>query len=111
MTKDPEPDQESFRDSISTIKKDGKRNWIYPKKPSGRFYNRRTLFSYVLLILLFAWPWIKVNGHPLFLINIIQRKFIMFGIAFWPQDTFLLDRKSTRLNSSHVSESRMPSSA
>ena len=30
---------------------------------------------------------------------------------FWPLESFIVDRKSTRLNSSHVSESRMPSSA
>ena len=33
------------------------------------------------------------------------------ALFFAPTVAFLLDRKSTRLNSSHVSESRMPSSA
>jgi cytochrome c oxidase accessory protein FixG len=31
----------------------------------------------------------KVNGHPLMLFNVIERKFILFGIPFWPQDFFL----------------------
>lgn len=30
---------ESFRDSIATVTEDGKRAWIYPKKPKGRYYN------------------------------------------------------------------------
>ena len=30
---------ESFRDSLTTVSKEGKRKWIYPKKPSGKFYN------------------------------------------------------------------------
>lgn len=28
---------ESFRDSIGTINEDGKRNFIFPKKPTGSF--------------------------------------------------------------------------
>ncbi len=81
--------QESFRDSISTISKEGKRSWIYPKKPSGRYYKARTIVSIVLLALLFGGPFMKVNGHPLMLFNVIERKFILFGIPFWPQDFFL----------------------
>ncbi|MFN5347607.1 MAG: cytochrome c oxidase accessory protein CcoG [Bacteroidota bacterium] len=80
---------DSFRDSISTISKDGNRNWIFPKKPKGRFYNKRTLFSYFLLAVMFVGPFIKLNGHPFMLLNVVERKFILFGIAFWPQDFYL----------------------
>ncbi len=38
--------EESFRDSIATIDKKGKRAFIYPKIPVGRFYNKRKLLSY-----------------------------------------------------------------
>jgi cytochrome c oxidase accessory protein FixG len=82
-------DQESFRDSIATINKDGNRNWIFPKKPKGPLYNKRTVVSIVLLTLLFGGPFMKVGGHPLMLFNILERKFIIFGIAFWPQDFHL----------------------
>ena len=34
----PELDQ-SFRDSVATIGDDGKRVWINPLKPKGKFYN------------------------------------------------------------------------
>jgi cytochrome c oxidase accessory protein FixG len=80
---------ESFRDSVATISKEGKRNWIYPKKPKGPFYNKRTIVSMFLLALMFGGPFLKVNGHPLMLFNILERKFIIFGIAFWPQDFHL----------------------
>ena len=80
---------ESFRDSIGTIKADGSRNWIYPQKPKGRFYNRRTIVSIVYLILFFSIPFIKLNGDPLLLMNIVERKFIIFGLVFFPQDLFL----------------------
>ena len=80
---------ESFRDSIATIGEDGKRTWIYPKKPHGKLYNKRTIVSIILLTLLFSGPFMKWNGHAMFLFNVIQRKFILFGIPFWPQDFFL----------------------
>jgi cytochrome c oxidase accessory protein FixG len=80
---------ESFRDSISTINKEGKRAWIFPKKPSGKYYNKRKLVSYVLLLMLFSFPFIKVNGHQFILLNFIERKFNIFGFPFWPQDFYL----------------------
>jgi len=79
---------DSFRDSIATIK-DGKRNWIYAQKPKGALYNKRTILSIVYLVVFFTLPFIKVAGEPLFLINIPERKFILFGAIFWPQDLFL----------------------
>ncbi|MFN0188199.1 MAG: 4Fe-4S binding protein, partial [Bacteroidia bacterium] len=86
----PLPDPKgSFRDTVATISEDGKRNWIYPKKPKGDFYNKRTAVSIFFLILLFGGPFMKINGHPLMLFNILERKFILFGIAFWPQDFHL----------------------
>jgi cytochrome c oxidase accessory protein FixG len=77
---------ESFRDRVSTISKEGKRAWIFPKKPKGRFYDRRTVVSVIMLLLLFSGPFLSIDGHPLMLFNILERKFILFGIAFWPQD-------------------------
>ncbi len=80
---------DSFRDSISTISKDGDRKWIFPKKPTGRLHQKRIIVSIVLLTLLFSGPFMRLNGHPLFLLNVIERKFILFGVPFWPQDFFL----------------------
>src|SRR5690606_22893657 len=80
---------ELFRDSVATITKEGKRNYIHPKKPKGRFYNRRTLFTIFYLIIFVAVPFIKVHGEPLIMFNIMERKFIIFGMVFWPQDFFI----------------------
>ncbi len=79
-------EHDSFRDSISTVDKKGKRVWIFPKKPFGKYYNKRKLVSYLLLILLFSGPYITIGGEPLLLINILERKFVIFGQIFWPQD-------------------------
>ena len=81
--------QESFRDSVATISKEGKRNFINPKKPKGRLYNLRTLFSVFYLAVFFSLPFIKVHGEPLLMLNILERRFIIFGMIFWPQDFFI----------------------
>lgn len=83
-------DQESFRDHLSTVSKEGKRNWIYPKKPSGRYYKARNVVAIILLLFFFSGPFITVNGQPLLMLNILERKFVIFGMAFWPQDLHLL---------------------
>ena len=80
---------QSFRDSVATISKEGKRNYITPQQPKGKLYHLRTYFSYFYLILFFTLPFIKIGGEPIFLFNILERKFIFFGVIFWPQDFFI----------------------
>lgn len=77
---------DSFRDKQGTIGDQGKRVWVYPQRPKGRKYNARTIVSYILLAILVITPFIKVNGNPFMMFNIIERKFILFGTIFWPQD-------------------------
>ena len=81
--------KESYRDSVATITKEGKRNFINPKKPKGRLYNLRTRFSIFYLVVFFTLPFIKVNGEPLLMLNVLERKFIIFGMVFLPQDFFI----------------------
>ncbi|WP_297703011.1 cytochrome c oxidase accessory protein CcoG [uncultured Eudoraea sp.] len=80
---------ENFRDSIGTIDEEGKRAWIFPKKPSGRYYKYRKWVSYGLLIFLFASPFIKINGNQFLMFNVLERRFNIFGFPFWPQDFHL----------------------
>jgi cytochrome c oxidase accessory protein FixG len=82
-------DKESFRDTIATVDEKGKRVWIYPKKPKGKYFNYRKWVSYLLLALLFGMPYVKIGGEPMLLLNVIERKFVIFGQVFWPQDLFL----------------------
>lgn len=87
---DPIEDQEQYRDKIATVDDTGKRVWIYPQKPKGRFTNARTYVSWVLLAFLFGAPFIKVNGEQFLLFNILERKFVLFGLVFTTQDFYLL---------------------
>lgn len=78
-----------FRDHLATADKEGRRRWLFPRKPQGRFYQARTLLSWFLLALMFAGPFLRVQGQPLLLLNFVQRKFIILGHIFWPQDMFI----------------------
>jgi len=84
-----EQNKDNFRDTIGTLKEDGSRAWVYPKKPSGKWYDYRKYVSYVLLICLFSAPFIKIDGNQLFLFNVLERRFNLFGFPFWPQDLHL----------------------
>src|SRR5690625_2976605 len=83
------PETETFRDSIGTITDEGKRKWIYPKKPSGKFYTYRKYVSYFLLTFLLVSPFIKINGNQFMLFNVLERRFNLFGFPFWPQDFYI----------------------
>jgi cytochrome c oxidase accessory protein FixG len=85
-----DPDEEAYRDSIRSIADDGKRAWVFAKKPSGRFTRAREVVAVSLLGLFFAGPFLTVNGQPVLLLNILERKFIVFGMAFFPADFHLL---------------------
>ncbi len=84
----PETD---YRDSIATVNAAGERVWLYPKKPAGPLYRARKWVSYGLLTLLFTGPWLRLpSGLPLLMLNFPERRFIILGSIFWPQDFFIL---------------------
>ncbi|MDB4293172.1 cytochrome c oxidase accessory protein CcoG [Maribacter sp.] len=82
-------DQENFRDTIGTINEEGKRAWVFPKKPSGKFWKYRKYVSYFLLAFLISAPFIKINGNQFLMFNVLERRFNIFGLPFWPQDFYL----------------------
>lgn len=79
----------TFRDTVSTVRTDGIRKWIYALKPTGTFYRARRWLSYIYLIVFFALPFVKIGDQPFFLLNILESKFILFGKPFWPQDFYI----------------------
>jgi cytochrome c oxidase accessory protein FixG len=82
-------EHDSFRDALASVHKDGRRKWIYARQPAGRYYRARTWLSWVLLAFLFGAPFVQLNGHPLILLDFLHRRFVVFGLVFWPQDFYL----------------------
>ena len=81
---------DTFRNELASVHRDGRRRWIYARQPSGRYYRWRTLVAWILLAFLFAAPFVQVNGQPLILLNVLERRFVLFGVVFWPQDFALV---------------------
>ena len=85
----PVVEAESFRDTLSIVDEKGKRRWVYPRFQPGKVFTRRNIVAYLMLALLMIGPFLQIDGHPVFLFNVLERKFIVWGIAFFPQDFFL----------------------
>jgi len=80
---------QSFRDHLATVDAKGRRKWVFAQKPSGKWYGLRTYISWGFFIVFFTLPFVYVHGQPLFLFNIPNARFILFGKIFWPQDFFI----------------------
>ena len=81
--------KQEYRDKVSTIDEEGKRIWIYPKKSKGPYTRAREVLAFLLLLFFFGAPFVKINDQPLLLFDILNRKFSIFGLVFWPQDFHL----------------------
>jgi len=83
-------EHDAFRNELASVARDGRRKWIYARKPSGRLYRLRTVLSWVLLAFLFLAPFITVEGQPLMMLNVLERRFVLLGMLFRPQDFYLV---------------------
>ena len=83
-------DDERFRAQLASVAPDGRRKWIYAKKPKGVFYRWRTILSVFLLAFLALAPFVKVGGQQFLLLDILDRKFVLFGYPLWPEDFYLV---------------------
>jgi cytochrome c oxidase accessory protein FixG len=83
-------EHQTFRDELASIARDGRRRWIYARQPSGRLYRARTVVSWFLLAFLVLAPFVHFRGQPLVLLNVLERRFVFFGMVFWPQDFYLV---------------------
>ena len=81
---------DTFRNELASVSRDGRRRWIYARQPSGRWYRARTVLSWFLLAFLFGAPFVTVAGQPLMLLNVLERRFVLLGVLFRPQDFHLV---------------------
>ena len=74
---------------LPTLNEDGTRRWIRPKPSHGRWWHRRRVVAYALMVLFFAVPHLRLFGKPIFLMDLPRREFILMGYTFLPTDTLL----------------------
>jgi cytochrome c oxidase accessory protein FixG len=63
---------------------------IHPKSVSGMFTTWRWAVVWLTQILFYGLCWLPWNGRQAVLFDVVQRKFYLFGLVFWPQDVFFL---------------------
>lgn len=56
----------------------------------GRFRTLRWGADAILIAILLAIPWIRIDGEPLILLDVPSRKFHVFGLVIFPQELFFL---------------------
>ncbi|ADE54485.1 cytochrome c oxidase accessory protein CcoG [Coraliomargarita akajimensis] len=78
-----------IRESMTTINKDGSRFFLHPADVSGRFTLARRLFALALILVYFGLPWIPINGHPAVFLDVLNRRFHLFGLSFAAQDLWM----------------------
>lgn len=88
----PSPKQPSSpsRDSVTTIRDDGSRVFLYPSDPHGRFTTARRWSAFALIGVYLSLPWIQINGYPAVFLDVAERRFHLFGITLAAQDLWLM---------------------
>jgi cytochrome c oxidase accessory protein FixG len=75
---------------LSTLERDGSRRWLSPRLSQGAFLKQRRAVAYALILIFTLTPYLRLNGKPLILLDVIRREFTLFGYTFLPTDTILL---------------------
>ncbi len=83
-------EHDSFRDELASVARDGRRKWVHARQPAGPLYRARTVLSLFLFGFLFSAPFITIGGQPLMMLNVLERKFVLFSVLFRPQDFYLV---------------------
>ena len=93
-TSAPIPPAESVRRTalpvLSTMERDGSRRWLHPRLSRGAFWQRRRITAYALIAIFTLFPYLKICGKPIILLDVAHRQFTLLGSTFLPTDMFFL---------------------
>ena len=73
----------------TTINQDGSRFFLHPADVKGFFTRWRRVFALLLIGIYVLLPWIPVGGHPAVFLDVIHRRFHLFGLTFAAQDLWM----------------------
>ena len=77
-------------DTVTSINEDGSRFIIHPSDVRGKFTRWRRLSALLLIGIYILLPWIPVNGYPAVFLDVLERRFHLFGFTLAAQDIWLL---------------------
>ncbi|MDA8909131.1 4Fe-4S binding protein, partial [bacterium] len=75
--------------SLTSINRDGSRNFLHPADVKGRFTLWRRVFGGLLLAIYVLLPWIPIGGYPAVFLDIAERRFHFFGLTFLAEDLWI----------------------
>jgi len=84
------PSTQPSLDSVSTIRDDGSRRYLFPADVSGRFTRARAGAALILIAIYLLLPWIKIGGYPAVFLDVAERRFHFFGWTLAAQDLWLM---------------------
>src|SRR5574343_1374027 len=58
---------------------------IYAKRARGVFDNWRVIMVIITQAIFYGMLWLEWNGRQAVLLHLVERKFYIFGLVFWPQ--------------------------
>ncbi|MFO8027369.1 MAG: cytochrome c oxidase accessory protein CcoG [Opitutales bacterium] len=73
----------------TTINQDGSRYFIHPADVKGFFTRWRQAFALLLIAIYVSLPWIPIGGHPAVFLDVLNRRFHLFGLSFAAQDLWM----------------------
>jgi cytochrome c oxidase accessory protein FixG len=77
-------------DSVTTIRDDGSRRFLFPADTKGRFTSARRWSALALIVFYLSLPWITINGAPAVFLDVAARRFHLFGLTLAAQDLWLM---------------------
>ncbi len=92
MTNQEMPDKQPKEQSVEFVEKSlyEKHRKVYARATSGKFNNLRWLLVFITQAIFYIGPWIQWGGRQALLLDLVERKFYIFGLVLWPQDVIYL---------------------
>ena len=78
-----------IRESVTTIRQDGSRFFLHPSDVRGKFTWARRISAVGLIAIYAALPWIQIGGYPAVFLDVLNRRFHLFGLTFAAQDVWM----------------------
>ncbi|MDP2169272.1 MAG: cytochrome c oxidase accessory protein CcoG [Rhodocyclaceae bacterium] len=66
------------------------RKKIHARSVTGIFATWRWVLVWFTQLLYYGLPWLQLNDRQAVLLDLVNRKFYIFGLVLWPQDVFFL---------------------